>query len=53
MALLESKCPMLELVSRGKVRDIYEAGGDMLLFVATDRVSAFDVVMKNVGDLAD
>ena len=29
----------------GKVRDIYDAGGDRLLFVASDRVSAFDVVM--------
>jgi phosphoribosylaminoimidazole-succinocarboxamide synthase len=30
----------------GKVRDIYEAGGDRLLFVASDRMSAFDVVMN-------
>jgi phosphoribosylaminoimidazole-succinocarboxamide synthase len=29
----------------GKVRDIYEAGDDTLLFVASDRMSAFDVVM--------
>ena len=29
----------------GKVRDIYDAGGDRLLFVASDRMSAFDVVM--------
>ncbi|HET7416868.1 MAG TPA: phosphoribosylaminoimidazolesuccinocarboxamide synthase [Solirubrobacterales bacterium] len=29
----------------GKVRDIYDAGDDRLLFVASDRVSAFDVVM--------
>jgi phosphoribosylaminoimidazole-succinocarboxamide synthase len=32
--------------SRGKVRDIYDAG-DKLLIVATDRISAFDVVMAN------
>ena len=32
-------------VYSGKVRDIYEAGGDRLLFVASDRMSAFDVVM--------
>jgi phosphoribosylaminoimidazole-succinocarboxamide synthase len=32
--------------SRGKVRDIYDLG-EMLLIVATDRLSAFDVVMKN------
>lgn len=30
---------------RGKVRDVYELGADRLLLVATDRVSAFDVVM--------
>src|SRR5437879_2998267 len=29
----------------GKVRDIYEVDGDVLLFVASDRISAFDVVM--------
>jgi len=35
----------LPLVGRGKVRDIYAVGDDRLLLVATDRVSAFDVVM--------
>ena len=35
----------MKLFSRGKVRDIYEAGDDRLLIVATDRLSAFDVVM--------
>lgn len=34
------------LVSRGKVRDIYDMGGDTLLIVTTDRMSAFDVIMK-------
>jgi phosphoribosylaminoimidazole-succinocarboxamide synthase len=29
----------------GKVRDVYDAGGDRLLFVVSDRMSAFDVVM--------
>ncbi|KAH8116236.1 hypothetical protein DFH11DRAFT_1196994 [Phellopilus nigrolimitatus] len=41
----------LLLVSRGKVRDLYEVadGADAyLLFVATDRISAFDVVLNNV-----
>lgn len=33
------------LVARGKVRDVYDVGGERLLFVATDRVSAFDVVL--------
>jgi phosphoribosylaminoimidazole-succinocarboxamide synthase len=34
-----------ELAARGKVRDIYDAGDDRLLIVATDRISAFDVVL--------
>lgn len=33
------------LVRRGKVRDVYDVGEDRLLIVATDRISAFDVVM--------
>ena len=36
----------LTLKGRGKVRDIYDLG-DRLLIVATDRISAFDVVMPN------
>ena len=36
----------LDLLSRGKVRDIYDLG-DSLLIVATDRISAFDVVMPD------
>jgi len=35
----------VKLFSRGKVRDVYEVGDDRLLIVATDRLSAFDVVM--------
>jgi len=35
----------LKLRGRGKVRDIYELQGDLLLIVATDRLSAFDVVL--------
>jgi phosphoribosylaminoimidazole-succinocarboxamide synthase len=38
--------PAAKLFSRGKVRDVYEAGADQLLVVATDRLSAFDVVMS-------
>jgi phosphoribosylaminoimidazole-succinocarboxamide synthase len=34
-----------KLHGRGKVRDIYDLGGDRLLLVATDRISAFDVVL--------
>ena len=35
----------MKLFSRGKVRDVYEVGDNRLLIVATDRLSAFDVVM--------
>ncbi len=41
--VLETRLP-LPLVGRGKVRDIYDAG-ETLLFVATDRISAFDCVL--------
>ncbi|KAK7513283.1 phosphoribosyl-aminoimidazole-succinocarboxamide synthase [Phyllosticta citriasiana] len=37
----------LQLVARGKVRDVYELDSESLLFVATDRISAYDVIMKN------
>jgi len=43
--LFESKLTSLPLVQRGKVRDIYQVGEDHLLIVATDRLSAFDVVL--------
>ncbi len=45
--LIESRCPALTLVARGKVRDVYQVDDKSLLFVATDRLSAFDVVMTN------
>ncbi|PSK40902.1 phosphoribosylaminoimidazole-succinocarboxamide synthase [Candidozyma pseudohaemuli] len=38
---------ILPLVNRGKVRDIYEVNATTLLFVATDRISAYDVIMEN------
>lgn len=41
-----TECQNLKLKGRGKVRDIYDLG-DCLLIVATDRMSAFDVVMPN------
>ncbi len=37
----------LKLLGRGKVRDIYEINNDLLLFVATDRISAYDVILNN------
>jgi phosphoribosylaminoimidazole-succinocarboxamide synthase len=42
--LFESNVPGIELLFRGKVRDVYDLG-DRLLIVATDRLSAFDVVL--------
>jgi phosphoribosylaminoimidazole-succinocarboxamide synthase len=42
----ETNLEALNLIKRGKVRDIYDLG-DYLLMVATDRISAFDVVMPN------
>jgi phosphoribosylaminoimidazole-succinocarboxamide synthase len=45
--LLQSNLPGLELLHRGKVRDVYALADDRLLMVATDRLSAFDVVMPN------
>jgi phosphoribosylaminoimidazole-succinocarboxamide synthase len=35
----------LTLVRRGKVRDVYRVGGEQLLVVATDRISAFDCIL--------
>lgn len=43
-AISRSELP-LPLVARGKVRDVYAVGEDRLLLVATDRISAFDVVL--------
>jgi phosphoribosylaminoimidazole-succinocarboxamide synthase len=45
-AIYETKFPDLTLFKRGKVRDVYEVE-DKLLIVATDRVSAFDVIMAD------
>src|SRR5947209_19936533 len=42
--VLETSVPVLKLLARGKVRDIYE-DGDRLLFIATDRISAFDYIL--------
>jgi len=43
--LLESRLHSLPLLARGKVRDNYAVGNDRLLMIASDRLSAFDVVM--------
>ncbi|MFO1219101.1 MAG: phosphoribosylaminoimidazolesuccinocarboxamide synthase [Burkholderiaceae bacterium] len=44
-ALYESHLHSLPLIARGKVRDNYAVGSDRILMVASDRISAFDVVM--------
>jgi phosphoribosylaminoimidazole-succinocarboxamide synthase len=44
--ITETDFPDLKLLNRGKVRDIYEVDGKILL-VATDRISAFDCVLPN------
>jgi len=46
-AVIVTECPDLQLLHRGKVRDMYEIPGhaDTLLMVATDRISAYDVIM--------
>ena len=48
-AVIATECPELKLLHRGKVRDMYEIPGheDKLLMVATDRISAFDVIMAD------
>lgn len=43
--VLETNVIGLPLIHRGKVRDVYQISEDRLLFVATDRISAFDCVM--------
>ena len=47
-SLYETNLSSLTLLGRGKVRDIYDLGSDLLLIVATDRLSAFDVVFTQV-----
>ncbi|KAI0060646.1 phosphoribosylaminoimidazole-succinocarboxamide synthase [Artomyces pyxidatus] len=47
-ALIHSDLPNLTLISKGKVRDIYATSSpDHLLFVASDRISAYDVILRN------
>ncbi|MDQ2139392.1 phosphoribosylaminoimidazolesuccinocarboxamide synthase [Alcaligenaceae bacterium A4P071] len=46
-ALHQSSIRSLPLLGRGKVRDMYAVGDDKLLIVATDRISAFDVILDD------
>jgi hypothetical protein len=43
--LLRTEYPDLQLHASGKVRDVYKIDNDSLLFVATDRISAFDYIL--------
>src|SRR5436853_5956572 len=43
--MVQSEVPGARLWRRGKVRDVYDAGDDQLVIVASDRLSAFDVVL--------
>ena len=45
--VVQTSFPDIKLLRRGKVRDVYAVDGDTLLIVATDRISAFDVVLPN------
>ncbi len=45
--LLQTDFPELKLHASGKVRDVYHLDEDRLLFVATDRISAFDYVLAS------
>ena len=45
LPVFESHLTSLPLIGRGKVRDLYAVGEDCLLMLASDRLSAFDVVM--------
>ena len=47
LTLFESNLRSLELIQRGKVRDLYAVDDAHLLMVATDRLSAFDVVLPD------
>ena len=46
-AVTDTNLPGLKMISRGKVRDIYDLG-DRLLLIATDRISAFDRILGTI-----
>jgi phosphoribosylaminoimidazole-succinocarboxamide synthase len=47
-ALTKITLDALPHIAEGKVRDLYEIDSKTLLFVASDRISAYDVIMENV-----
>jgi phosphoribosylaminoimidazole-succinocarboxamide synthase len=46
--LTSTSLSALPKIAEGKVRDLYEVDSKTLLFVASDRISAYDVIMENV-----
>lgn len=46
--LTSTSLDVLPKIAVGKVRDLYEVDEKTLLFVASDRISAYDVIMENV-----
>jgi len=48
MLIRDTSFIQLPVFIKGKVRDVYEVGDDMLLMIATDRISAFDVVFDDL-----
>ena len=49
--LTSTSLDSLRKIAEGKVRDLYEVDSKTLLFVASDRISAYDVIMENVSCL--
>ena len=49
--LTSTSLDSLRKIAEGKVRDLYEVDNKNLLFVASDRISAYDVIMENVSCL--
>ena len=47
--ITSTKVDGLKHIAEGKVRDLYEVNEKTLLFVASDRISAYDVIMGNVS----
>lgn len=48
--LTKTSLDVLPKIAEGKVRDLYEVDQTTLLFVASDRISAYDVIMENVRE---
>lgn len=47
--LTSTSLTSLPKIAEGKVRDLYQVDANTLLFVASDRISAYDVIMENVS----